>query len=983
MVMVLDQVVGAKIPGATNIVGASVDDIRHDIISALKLSALNDKASANLLKVFETDVSALAEIASILSLSPYLRDCALINIEYLTKSLSGHFDRTLEEVISSTNHAWEESDTEADLMQKLRKAKRQIALTLGIGDLGGWLKPEEVTRYLSQFADATLESTSNYLLQELHKAGKIDLSDPNNPSKDSGLIVLGMGKYGAFELNYSSDIDIILFFDLTQKIVIKSDDPTSIFVRFAKQLSRILQERTGDGYVFRVDLRLRPDPGSTPLAIPIETAFNYYEAYGQNWERAAFIKARSVAGDKVAGNAFLKDLSPFIWRKYLDFAAIHDVHSIKRQIHAHKGFGEIAVKGHNVKLGRGGIREIEFFVQTQQLIAGGRREQLRVRGTINGLKALCADGWIDKETASNLERAYWYLRAVEHRIQMVADEQSHTLPEDEEGLLRIANMMGQRTTEDFSNEITSVMRLVEKSYAALFESAPALSAEIGNLVFTGDDEDPETVNTLAELGYAQPIQIISTVKGWHYGRYNAVRSSQAREVLTELTPTLLGAFSDTQNPDQALFSFDQFLSGLPAGLQFFSILKTNPNLIHLLSLILGSAPRLAEIITRRPHVFDGLIDPSFVASIPQKLELKERLEAAFSRVENYEGKLDQARIFAAEQRFLIGVRLINRTITARQAGFAFTDLAETLLSCLLQVVKDEFEQKHGIVDGGEFAVLGMGRLGSKDLTASSDLDLIFLYRHHENAEASNGDRPLYPQQYYIRLVQRLIAAMSAPTSEGVIYDLDFRLRPSGNSGPLATQLHSFEKYQMEEAWTWERQALVRARTIAGDEDILRDVDQTLDRLRTRKLDSETIAADILEMRETLDAEKPAETLFDVKRAEGGLIDIEFIAQWGALVSGKPDSSNHVLSTTELIENVPDILIGRTERETLKNAYELYNAILQIERVCLKENYDPETKEKGFETLLMEQVSQPDMKQLVSFLQETQGKVRKIFKEVLL
>ncbi|MCB1386580.1 MAG: bifunctional [glutamine synthetase] adenylyltransferase/[glutamine synthetase]-adenylyl-L-tyrosine phosphorylase, partial [Nitratireductor sp.] len=552
--------------------------MEKDVLARLREAEAGAEAASRLAE----NPQALSFLAGAFTLSPYLRDCALIEPKNLVLLLSAAFDAQAQALVVETATAWRQAEGEAVLMTALRRAKRRIALCLGLADLGGWMPPEQVTRQLSLFAGAALQSAVSFLLRGMHEAGRIALPDPQEPAADSGLVVLGMGKFGAFELNYSSDIDIILFFDAECPALRQCDDPTSLFVRLAKQLSKIMQERTGDGYVFRTDLRLRPDPGSTPLAIPVETALNYYAAYGQNWERAAFIKARAVAGDIAAGENFLRELVPFVWRKYLDFAAIQDVHSIKRQIHAHKGHGEIAVKGHNIKLGRGGIREVEFFVQTQQLIAGGRREPLRVRSTIDGLAALEADDWITAEARATLSRAYWFLRRVEHCIQMVSDEQSHTLPEDDAGLARIAAMMGYETAAAFTEALTATMRQVEHIYAELFESAPQLSGQGGNLVFTGDDEDPATVETLARIGFKRPSQIISAIKAWHYGRYPAVRSSQAREMLTELTPQLLETFSQTTDPDHAFTGFDRFLQGLPAGIQFFGILMANPKLTRLL-----------------------------------------------------------------------------------------------------------------------------------------------------------------------------------------------------------------------------------------------------------------------------------------------------------------------------------------------------------------------------------------------------------------
>ena len=709
-------------------------------------------------------------------------------------------------------------DDEAELMARLRKFKRKTALLCGLADLGGWWSGRVVTAALSDFADAALNASLDFILLSQERSEKLALVNSSSPQTQSGLIVLGMGKHGARELNYSSDIDLILLFDERAPIELHTDDPVSLLGRMAKQLVKIMQERTGDGYVFRMDLRLRPDPASTPPVMPLGAALHYYEGQGQNWERAALIKARPVAGDLAAGESCLKELAPFVWRKYLDFAAIQDVHSIKRQIHAHKGHGEIAVKGHNVKLGRGGIREIEFFAQTQQLIAGGRNEKLRERRTIEALVQLSKLEWISPEVVDELGEAYWYLRNLEHRLQMVSDEQTHTLPDDDRELKRIAFLMGEQSTASFSKELTNVLKRVERRYAELFETAPELSTIKGNLVFTGDDEDPGTVETLTGLGYQRASEIIKIVKGWHYGRVPALQSAQARELLTELAPHLLKEFAQSGNPDEAMFAFDQFVSGLPAGIQLFAILNSNRALTSLLARILGAAPRLSDAIARRPHIFDGLIDPQFMNTVATKETLGPLLDADLERALNYESALDQARRFFSEQKFLIGIRYFGGSISTHQAGQAFSDLAEVMISSLLSRVQSEFEIRHGKIAGGKICILAMGRLGSRELTATSDLDLIFLYDHDEDSEQSDGEKPLATSQYFIRLTQRLITAMSAPTAEGLIYELDFRLRPSGKAGPLATHVDAFIKYQKSEAWIWESQALTRARPVAGDDE---------------------------------------------------------------------------------------------------------------------------------------------------------------------
>ncbi|MFK7902316.1 MAG: bifunctional [glutamine synthetase] adenylyltransferase/[glutamine synthetase]-adenylyl-L-tyrosine phosphorylase, partial [Nitratireductor sp.] len=916
------------------------------------------------------------------SLSHFLRDASLIHKADLAKLLSNSFEANVETIITQTYESWRTASSLEELQKILRIAKRQVASALGLADLSGSMPTARITELLSQFAEASLSAGCNFLLFQFHQNEKLVLVDEQNPSADSGLIILGMGKLGGHELNYSSDIDIIVFFDLSAKMQLPDDDATSLFVRFTKLLSKLLQERTGDGYVFRTDIRLRPDPGSTPLAISTDAAFNYYEAYGQNWERAAFIKARPSAGDIKAGDAFLKGIEPFIWRKYLDFAAIFDVHSIKRQIHAHKGHSEIAIKGHNVKLGRGGIREIEFFVQTQQLIAGGRDTDLRSIKTIQSLYDLAKMEWISEEARDVMEECYWYLRDVEHRIQMVADEQTHLLPNDDEGLKRIALMMGEKDADTFSEKLIEVMTKVEYHYAALFEASPELTGKGGNLVFTGDNDDPQTLETLTNLGFKQPSQIIATLRGWHYGRLKAAQGASAREMLTELTPALIEAFSEAAQPDKAFFAFEDFLKGLPAGVQLFSILKSNPNLLRLLTTILGSSPRLAQIIVRRPHIFDGLIDPFFSAKIPSKESLAKKLQTDLEQCTVYEDKLEQLRIFANEQKFLISVRLINRTINANQAGRAFSKLAQVLLTSAIDLVRIEFEQIHGKIKGAKFATLGMGRLGSEELTAGSDLDLIFLYTCDEGEEKSDGEKPLYTAQYFMRFVQRLITAMSAPTANGVLYELDFRLRPSGNSGPLATHIDSFVNYQKNEAWVWEQQALVRARVVAGDTDFQVQIEDALKTLLSTKRSKEDVTKEVLKMRRTIDKQLLAINRYDLKTIPGGVIDIEFIAQWGALINGHKVQFNSDKSTISILEQLPSTTISKAQLDELKIAFELYNSVLQILRVNLDDKFDPKEATPELFAMLCEHTGSPDEPHLSSTLKESNEAIRNTFRTLL-
>lgn len=926
------------------------------------------------------DIAGAAELstflAGVLDLSPFIRDALRRNPGILAALAREGAAAMIESTIAGMGSlASSAAVTEASLMQGLREAKTAAHVAIALADLAGDRAERSVER-LTRLAETAVSAAIDFLLRQAHERGKIRLADPDRPGEGSGLIVLGMGKLGGAELNFSSDIDLIVFFDSTAPAIVDPYEASELFVRMARQLVRILQDRTEHGYVFRTDLRLRPDPGSTPLAVPVTAALNYYESRGQNWERAAMIKARPVAGDIAAGEAFLRELNPYIWRRYLDYAAIADVHSIKRQIHAHKGHGAVAVAGHNVKLGRGGIREIEFFVQTQQLIAGGRFPALRGKRTVPMLSRLVEAGFIGAPAAETLARQYWFLRDIEHAIQMVADEQSHTLPEDEEGLTRIARMRGFADAGAFAQTFASSLRDVESHYAALFETAPQLSAGVGNLIFTGDVDDPDTLVTLQSLGFERPSDICRAIRAWHYGRYRATQSAEARERLTELTPALLAAFGRTRRADEALMRFDAFMAGLPAGIQLFALLHSNPALLELIATIMGAAPRLAEIITRRPHVFDGLLDPALMSELPDKAFLSARLAAFMEGTHFHEERLDRLRIFAAEQKFLIGVRLLSGAIDPVRAGKAFSDLADLTIAAAFDTVREEFARRHGVIAGARAVILGMGKLGSRELTAGSDVDLILLYDHDADADESDGEKPLAPSHYFSRLTQRMIAAVAAPTAEGVLYELDLRLRPSGNKGPIATHIDAFRKYQRAEAWTWEHMALTRARVVAGDEGLSAEMGAEIENVLALPHDAAKVAADAIEMRDLIAEEKPAKNVFDVKLASGGLIDIEFIAQTAVLIASKGRSS------PATIDNLALAACDAEAHERLRDAFSLYQSLTQIMRLCLTGPFDAKETPPGFTDLMLRLADLPDIGVLEAHLKETQQGVRTVFDALL-
>jgi [glutamine synthetase] adenylyltransferase / [glutamine synthetase]-adenylyl-L-tyrosine phosphorylase len=812
-------------------------------------------------------------LAAIFGNSPFLTGVAVREWELLTRLVGDGAEAVFDETIDAAKRPIDGEDGAA-LMRRLRIARRRVALTAAVAEIAGAWSLEQQMAGLTRFAETAIDTGLRHLLR---RGAGTPFPEDAEP-EDSGLVVLGMGKLGGGELNYSSDIDLILLYDPARAPSVARDALHGFFNRLARELVRILDERTGDGYVFRTDLRLRPDPRSTPLVMSTEAALSYYESAGQNWERAALIKARPVAGDRDAGRRFLAELQPYIWRKHLDFAAIADIHSIKRQIQAHRGGGRIAVLGHDIKIGRGGIREIEFFVQTQQLIWGGRRRELRVGPTCEALGRLAAAGRISESDRTELTEDYRFLRHVEHRLQMVDDAQTHRLPGDADGVARLAAFLGYAGAEPFTAELAARLGSVERHYAELFEEAPSLAGS-GNLVFTGADDDPGTIETLARMGFATPGTVAGMVRGWHHGRVRATRSQRAREILTELVPELLRTFGNTAAPDSALRRFDEFLSRLPAGVQLFSLFHANPGLLRLVADIMAEAPLLAENLAHHPALLEAVLTEDFFAPLPPRDVLAAELGELVAGGRDFADMLDLSRRWANERRFQVGVQLLHRTLDPALAGSAFAEIAETVLSVLLPAVAADFARLHGAIPGGEVAILAMGRLGSREMTLASDLDLILIYDAPVESETSDGPRPLAITAYYARLCQRLIGAVTAPTAEGRLYEVDMRLRPSGASGPIATSLAHFALYQRDSAWTWEHMALTRGRAVAGDRGLCRRVEAAIAAALTAPRDPVKLVTDVAEMRRRIADEHPHPADWDLRNRRGGLVDLEFIVQY--------------------------------------------------------------------------------------------------------
>ncbi|MBB3862414.1 glutamate-ammonia-ligase adenylyltransferase [Novosphingobium hassiacum] len=733
-----------------------------------------------------------------------------------------------------------------DTAVALRRERLALALVLAIGDLAGAFPLTRVITELSNFADRSLDAAI---------AAAIRRRTPD--AESAGFSAIALGKHGAQELNYSSDIDPILLYDPETLPRRERDDPAEAAQRIARALMEIMSNMTSEGYVFRVDLRLRPASEVSPLALSFDSAITHYESSALAWERAAFIRARAASGDIAAGQAFLDTIRPFVWRRSLDFGAIAEIGRLTTRIRDHYSAGQAIGPGYDLKRGRGGIREVEFFAQTHQLIHGGRNPALRLRGTRASLDALADAGIISAEDAHAMGTSYDRLRTLEHRLQMVSDQQTHSLPTDAAALDSVAQLDGLPDGAALVRELTEISDVVGRRFDALIETYAPTGAVAVEAVTVADE-------------------FTQRINAWEGGQYRCLRSAEAREAFARIRPQLLRALSEAPDPDRALLRWEQLLAGLPSAINVFRLLEARPGLLAMVMRILAHAPTLADELARRADLLDTLIDrsafdlPGSVAEIAAELS---RGEAG----DDYQRLLDTVRVRVGEMRFSLGVQLIEGQRDPLEVAAALSRVAEAAIAVLGRAATDEFVQKHGVVPDSDLAILGLGRLGGAALTHASDLDLIFLFSGDHAAE-SNGPRPLGATLYYNRLAQRVIAALSVPTAAGVLFEVDTRLRPSGAQGPISVSLESFERYQCEDAWTWEHMALCRARAMFGTTADRAAIAAIIARVQDRPRDA-SLRNDVLEMRAKMADHKPPQGPLDVKLARGGLVDIEFMVHF--------------------------------------------------------------------------------------------------------
>ena len=738
----------------------------------------------------------------------------------------------------------------ADAMAAVRRERGAFALALGIGDLAGLLDLEAVTAALSDLADRILD-----------RAVATAIGERTPDVECRGFAVIALGKLGGRELNYSSDVDLIYLYDPRTLPLRPREEPGQAAQRIGQRVTEILQKLTGDGYAFRVDLRLRPSPEVTPIALPVDAAISYYESSALPWERAAFIRARAVAGDAGVGRYFLDAVHPFVWRRSLDFGAIGELRSITRRIRDHYAHGQAFGPGYDLKRGRGGIREAEFFAQIHQLIHGGRDPALRAPATLDALASLAAAGQIAGADAAALAGAYRLLRTIEHRLQMVDDRQTHSLPDDLDGVARLHGLGG-------GGDLLDLLRPHVDAVAAIYAT---LAASEGDRL---PDNGQALESALAAAGFADAGAARARIEGWRAGKARSLRTNAAREPFEAMLPELIGAFAAAPDPMRALNRFDDLVLKLPTAVNFYRLLEARPALIQHLAAILSHAPALAEQLGRRPELLDGLIDASAFLAVPPVAELIEDFARSDRAGEDYQMVLDRVRRRVNERRFALGVQLVAAYTDPLEVTEGYSRVAEAAIGVLADAAIAEFEQAHGRVPGSELLILGLGRLGGEALTHASDLDLVYLFSgSHENE--SDGPKPLRATDYFNRLAPRVTAALSVATAAGPLYDVDTRLRPSGTDGLLAISLESFAAYQRDQAWTYEHMALTRARPVYGSPRGRAALKAAVHAALHKDRDPAKLVADAAAMRGDMNRHKPPGGPFDIKLGPGGLVDLEF------------------------------------------------------------------------------------------------------------
>lgn len=823
-----------------------------------------------------------------------------------------HYSPYLEKMISrfAEGEHFDLSQIDADDIYKgLRDLKNHAALHAACQDINQEWDVHKVTNFVSEVADECVKRAFDFVLSEFQKS-KIFKQD--SVAENSGLSLIALGKWGAHELNYSSDIDFMVVFNPEKMPIEDAYMAQKFAVRFVQDLVDVLNKQTKDGYVYRCDLRLRPDPGATQIAVSIKACEVYYGSLGQNWERAAMIKARHVVGDTRLADEFFTLMQQWIWRRHLDFSTIQDIVSLKNQmeVSALRDFKtDVQVKdlfNLDIKRGTGGIREVELFVQIQQLIFGGRDATLRVIKTCEGLKALAEKEIIGEDLAHNLIKAYEFLRHVEHRLQMKDDRQTHSLPDNGDDFELMVRFCGFDTATSFIDALQKHRQTVSDAFVSLYEDTDDLTAEGQRLVFTGAGEDRKTIETLKGMGFSDSSYIAERIRDWHHGSYRSLNTERSRQILTRLVPVILDKAAKSPMPDQAFKNFDRFLGCQQSGVYMLSLLDYNAHILETLFKIFSMAPRMSGYLMENPEQLEALLtEKGQDFALPDREALIERVDAYLTPKESFEDRLYDIAHWSKQHRFLASLNIINQKIKIEDSFPYLSDVAEVTLFELLKAIQSKFEGRHGRIEGGVFSIVGLGRFGSRQMTVGSDLDIVMVYDAAGDAMASDGEMPLTVGQYYARLMQRLNTALTSQTKYGHIYRTDLRLRPHGDAGAMAIKRDDFKNYYLKEAWPLEIMSLIRARAISFDAQFADIVNADIKEILTQERDAQKWEQDIDDLRDKTLKEFKTDDVWDVKYHRGGLMDVMFDIQGRCLIHAHKNPEILCRSMIPIVETMKD------------------------------------------------------------------------------
>lgn len=834
-----------------------------------------------------------------------------------------------------------------DMHRCLRCQRQREMLRIAWRDIAGWADLNETMADLSALADACISEALVWLQSRFAD----ELGEPQNAAGErQQMLVLGMGKLGAGELNFSSDVDLIFVYPEVGKTT-QGHSNEEFFTRLGRQLIRALGETTADGFVFRVDMRLRPFGQSGALVSNFDALEHYYQVHGREWERYALIKARIVAGDPVAGEQLFEVLRPFVFRRYLDYGAFESLREMKKMVAA-----EVRRKGmaNHVKLGAGGIREVEFIGQAFQLVRGGQDKALQQREIQRVLAYLAERNYLPDYTVRQLLSAYEFLRNTEHRLQEYQDQQTHILPDDETGQQRLAFAMGFAHWDDFLPVLRAHMAHVHSHFEQVFqapqaEHAASDSSGLSAVWLTAMEED-EALAVLSAAGFKEAKSTWHSLQALRTGRLYQSLSSNGRRRLDSLMPLLIGAVveikSESTTPDMVLKRLLALVESIARRSAYLSLLIEYPMALSQLVRLNAASSWIARQLTKHPLLLDELLDPRILYSPPDHDELVVDLQRRLAQVN--EGDLEQAmevlrqfqqasvlRVAAADVVAAVPLMVVSNHLTA---------IAEVLVAAVLELAWRDMVGRYGrpscASEGGDkgFAIIAYGKMGGIELGYGSDLDLVFMHASESVNAMTNGAKPVADAVFFARLGQRIIHILSAHTPAGVLYEVDMRLRPSGASGLLVVGLAAFRDYQEKQAWTWEHQALVRARRVAGDTLMGEGFERVRHDILMRQRDTTLLRSDITDMRERMRESlgKEASDEFDLKQGRGGIADIEFMVQYGVL-----KWAHNVPSLTTFTDNIRLLegfaehgLMSRGDVATLSDSYRAYRA--EVHKLTLQE-----------------------------------------------